>query len=250
MIPKKIHYCWFGKNKKPLLARKCIRSWKKYLKGFEIIEWNEENYDLSSAPLYVRQAYEAHKWAFVSDYVRLDVLNKYGGVYFDTDVELIKPIEDILSIGAFMACEIDGDDTLGVCIRVASGLGMATEANSELIHVILSTYDNDRFILSDGSFNLFTIVSRTTDILTKFGLKNSNLVQKVGDFSIYPAEYFCPIDMNTGNFYKTANTKAIHWFDASWMKSDSSNDLKRFIHTRIRKLFGNRYRKIRSFFLK
>lgn len=109
MIPKKIHYCWFGRKPLPESAKKCIASWKKFFHDYEIIEWNEDNYDVNKIP-YIQQAYEAKKYAFVSDYARFDVLYQYGGVYFDTDVEVIRPFEDILEKGAFMGCETDGAD--------------------------------------------------------------------------------------------------------------------------------------------
>ena len=107
MIPKTIHYCWFGGNPLPPLAVKCIKSWKKYCPDYEIIEWSEKNFDVSSAPLYVRQAYEAKKWAFVTDYVRLYAMTTCGGVYMDTDVELVKPIDTYLSHEAFSGFEDD-----------------------------------------------------------------------------------------------------------------------------------------------
>ena len=105
MIPKIIHYCWFGRNPKPKLAEKCIKSWKKYCPEYEIIEWNEDNYDLSSAPLYVRQAYEAKRWAFVTDYIRLQVIYENGGIYLDTDVELRKSLDPLLVHQAYFGFE-------------------------------------------------------------------------------------------------------------------------------------------------
>ena len=104
MIPKIIHYCWFGGNPLPELAIKCIESWKKYLPDYEIKEWNESNFDINCCA-YVREAYEAKKWAFVSDYARFWILYQHGGLYFDTDVELIKSIDDLIVKGAFMGCE-------------------------------------------------------------------------------------------------------------------------------------------------
>ena len=104
MIPKKIHYCWVGGNSKPPLVKKCIQSWKKYCPDYEIIEWNESNYDISKN-IYMKQAYEAKKWAFVTDYMRLDIIYEHGGIYLDTDVELIKNIDDLLSNEAFAGIE-------------------------------------------------------------------------------------------------------------------------------------------------
>ena len=107
MIPKTIHYVWFGRNPKPDLAVKCINSWKKYCPDYEIIEWNEDNFNLDEAPLYVRQAYEAKKWAFVSDYVRLWAMTEFGGIYMDTDVEVLKPLDRFLQNEAFSGFEDD-----------------------------------------------------------------------------------------------------------------------------------------------
>ena len=122
MIPKKIHYCWFGRNPLPESAKKCIASWRKYFPDYEIIEWNEDNYDVNKIP-YTQQAYAAKKYAFVSDYARFDILYQHGGIYFDTDVEVIKSFDDVLEHGAFMGCEIDGSSRSG--IAVAPGLGIA-----------------------------------------------------------------------------------------------------------------------------
>ena len=105
MIPKIIHYCWFGYGPKPKLAEKCIRSWKKYCPDYQIIEWNENNFDISACPLYVRQAYEARKWAFVTDYVRLKVIYENGGIYMDTDVELKKNLDNLLPYNAYFGFE-------------------------------------------------------------------------------------------------------------------------------------------------
>ena len=105
MIPKTIHYCWFGRNPKPRLVEKCIKSWKKHCPGYEIIEWNENNFDVFTCPLYVRQAYEAKKWAFVSDVARIYALKEHGGIYFDTDIVMVQDIDDLLENDAFVGFE-------------------------------------------------------------------------------------------------------------------------------------------------
>ena len=225
MIPKTIHYCWFGRNPKPKLAEKCIKSWKKYCPDYEIIEWNEDNYDISAAPLYVRQAYEAKKWAFVTDYVRFDILYQYGGLYFDTDVEIIKPIDDILSRGAFMGCEKNSDYTNGA-VGVAPGLGIAANPGLGIYREILDSYSEDSFINEDGSYNYKTIVERTTKILVKHGLKSEPRIQNVDGINVYPTDYFCPIDFRTGQMQKTKNTRAIHWFSASWHDEETKRKMK------------------------
>jgi len=141
MIPKTIHYCWFGRNPKPKLAQKCIKSWKKYCPDYEIIEWNEDNFDIASAPLYVRQAYEAKKWAFVTDYVRLSAMTKFGGVYMDTDVEVVKPLDRFLNHDAVSGYESES------CIP--TGL-MACREGFPLFLEFLHYYDEASFYHEDS----------------------------------------------------------------------------------------------------
>lgn len=231
VIPKKIHYCWFGRNPKPKMAEKCIRSWKKYLKGYEIIEWNEDNYDISQKPHYVREAYENKKWAYVSDYARFDILFQYGGVYFDTDVEVIRDMSRLLEKGAFMGCEKDGlvsgaDEKSKGKKTVNPGLGIAVAPGLGIYKEILDSYQEDRFILEDGSFNYKTIVTRTTDILIGHGLKNICEIQNVGGITIYPTEYFCPKSFEDGIIRKTSNTYSIHHFDSSWYTEEQQQRKK------------------------
>lgn len=212
MIPKSIHYCWFGRNPKPKLAKKCIKSWKKYCPDYEIIEWNEDNFDISSAPLYVRQAYEAKKWAFVSDYVRLHAMVKYGGVYMDTDVELLKPIDNFLHHHAFSGFEDD--------IHVPTGI-MGCEKNYTLFRKFLQHYDNECFLLPSGEYNMLTNVFIITSTLQKSGLIPNNSYQEIDGFALYPKDYFCPYENNEGRLKITHNTVAIHWFTGSWLPSDA-----------------------------
>ena len=222
MIPKIIHYCWFGRNPLPESAVKCIVSWKKYCPEYIIKQWNEDNFDISSAPLYVRQAYEAHKWAFVSDYVRFWILYRFGGLYFDVDCELIKPLNDLIENGPFMGCEFDGvsfsdsDSPAAADIQVAPGLGLAAIPYMELYKEILKFYETAVFINGDGTLNLETVVKYTTDVLMSHGLKNVKGIQQVGEITVYPKEYLCPMDSLTGNLCITENTYSIHWFAASW----------------------------------
>lgn len=154
MIPKIIHYCWFGRNPLPESALKCIASWRKFFPDYEIVEWNEDNFDVNAIP-YTAQAYAAKKYAFVSDYARLKILYDHGGLYFDTDVEVIKPFDDILAGGAFMGCEL----TAAQGCAVNPGLGLGVSAGSGLYNVLLDKYASLSFILEDGSLNLTTIVS-------------------------------------------------------------------------------------------
>ena len=214
MIPKIIHYCWFGHNPLPPLAIKCINSWKKYMPDYEIKEWNEDNFDVNIIP-YTQEAYQAKKYAFVSDYARFWILYKYGGIYFDTDVEVIKSLDDIIARGPFMGCEKDGA-TGGGTLAVAPGLGLGVNPGLGLYKEILDIYAALRFNLPDGSLNLKTVVQYTTDVLRKHGLEDVNQVMEVSGIWIYPKEYFCPIDYETGICHITEHTYTIHYFSASW----------------------------------
>ena len=133
MIPKTIHYCWFGKNPLPEIAVKCINSWKNFFPDYEIKEWNEDNFDLTSCD-YCKEAYAVKKWAFVSDYARFKILYEYGGIYFDTDVEVIKNMEDIIKKGAFI-----GRERIADTFPVNAGLGLASEARMPIIKEILTS---------------------------------------------------------------------------------------------------------------
>ena len=210
MIPKIIHYCWFGKGPLPPLAEKCISSWKKYLPDYKINRWDETNYDVHSIQ-YISEAYNAHKYAFVSDYARFDIIYKYGGLYFDTDVELIAGIDDIIIDGPFLGFE---KSSMGV----NSGLGFSGEAGEPLLREILDSYLNSSFINDNGSHNLETVVDRVTKILVRKGLQIVDTKQSVGGVTIYPSDYFCPKDIKTGKLTITGNTRSIHHFDGSWIE--------------------------------
>ena len=207
MIPKIIHYCWFGGNPLPELAVKCIDSWKKFLPDYEIKEWNESNYDVRKIP-YIAQAYDAKKYAFVSDYARFDILYQYGGIYFDTDVEVIKPLDEILRRGAFAGVECAG--------ALNAGLGIASPAASDIYKEILKSYEISEFLYKNGSMNLTTVVDRVSEIFAKHGFIATNEIQNISDVTIYPAEYFCPIDPKTGILNITDNTYTIHHYAATW----------------------------------
>lgn len=222
MIPKKIHYCWFGGNPLPDSAKRYIETWKKYCPNYEIIEWNENNFDIAQNQ-YCKEAYEAKKWAFVSDYARFWILYKYGGIYFDTDVEVIKPLDDIVAKGPFMGCERDGVKNKAAAIAdafvlgVNPGLGLGVNPGHELYKEILDLYDTLHFKNKDGSFNLKTVVEYTTEILLKYGLKDINQIQCCACIYIYPTEYFCPQNIDTGVLKITENTYTIHHFEGTWL---------------------------------
>jgi len=211
MIPKIIHYCWFGCNSLPYLAQKCIASWKKYFPDYEIKEWNESNYDVNKIP-YTSEAYKAKKYAFVSDYARFDVLHQFGGIYFDTDVEVIKSFEDIIKNGSFMGFELAKNTRS----EVNTGLGMGVTAGFSIVYQILEFYATLHFVNSDGSYNVKTVVEYVTEILKKYGLENDDRIQQFDDLTIYPTEYFSPKNFWTGIVKITKNTHSIHHYDSSW----------------------------------
>lgn len=220
MIPHVIHYCWFGHNPLPPLAVKCIESWKKFLPDYEIKEWNEDNFDVNIIP-YTAEAYVAKKYAFVSDYARFWILYKYGGLYFDTDVEVIKSLDDIIARGPFMGCESDvksGGITMGVApgLWVNPGLGLGVSPGLGLYKKMLDLYSTLSFRNGDGTNNMKTIVHYTTEMLVQEGLQNVQGIQNVGGMYIYPSEYFCPIHIVTKRLHITSNTRTIHHYAASW----------------------------------
>lgn len=216
MIPKKIHYCWFGRNQLPKSAQKCIASWRKYLPDYEIIEWNEDNFEVNSIS-YTRQAYEAKKYAFVSDYARFKILYEHGGIYFDTDVEVIRPMEDIIAQGPFMGFEVNPcpNRPYGA---VAPGLCLGAIPNMDLYKSILDYYAGLNFKNADSTYNITdAVVNITTRELIKVGLKDIKGIQRVSSITIYPADYFNPFDDAIGKLKLTSNTYTVHWFSKTWM---------------------------------
>ncbi|MBD8003436.1 glycosyltransferase family 32 protein [Phocaeicola faecium] len=213
MIPKIIHYCWFGGNPLPQFAIKCIESWRKYFPNYEIKEWNERNFDVNIIP-YTRDAYLAKKYAFVSDYARFWILYHYGGIYFDTDVEVIRSMNDLLDKGGFMGCEIDKGDNYSV----APGLGIASEAHHPLYYNILEKYKHLPFFLEENRINPYAVVRITTDALFEAGLLPQPKIQTIQNITIYPADFFNPWNDVLGKMNKTSNTRSIHWYSKTWMK--------------------------------
>lgn len=226
MIPKIIHYCWFGGNPLPELASRCIQSWKKYLPDYEIIEWNESNYDYESCE-YIKEAYAAKKWAFVSDYARFDILYRYGGLYFDTDVEVISSLDDLIERGPFMGCEpVFWNQVYTEKMYVAPGLGLAALSQNKLYEKIIEHYHKSHFICADGSYNKTTVVTRTSDLLAGDGFDaNKCNIQYIDGTYIYPPDYFCPMSYKTGKITITDNTRSIHHYMASW-KTDEEVAMK------------------------
>lgn len=222
MIPKIIHYCWFGRGPKPALAEKCIASWRKYLPDYEIKEWNEDNFDVNGIP-YASEAYRAHKYAFVSDYARFWILYNYGGLYFDTDVELIKSLDDMVYCGNFMCVEDNGLDHSQKTrplnhkeFLVNPGLGLGAEPHLPIYKEMLENYRQSHFILPNGRMNNDNVVSRMSRILYAHGMRIMDKIQVVNSIYIYPKDWMCPIRITDGKIRITANTVSIHHYAASW----------------------------------
>lgn len=221
MIPKTIHYCWFGNKPLPTFAKKCIDSWKKYLPEYNIQEWNENNFDVNIIP-YTKEAYKAKKYAFVSDYARLWILYHYGGIYFDTDVEVIKPMNDIILKGSFMGLEYNKG------YLVNPGLGIAAIPKLSLLKELLDIYNCLHF----EQLNPMTIVTLTTKTLETYGLSKANKIQQIANIWIYPTDYFAPKDLKTKSLKITSNTCSIHHYDASWITLPIRTKFVRFIFGR------------------
>lgn len=215
MIPKIIHYCWFGGNPLPKSALKCINSWKKFLPDYEIREWNESNFDVNMMA-FTREAYKAKKYAFVSDVARFYVLYHEGGLYFDTDVEVVAPMQDIIERGAFMGIEVPAEEGKTYPM-VAPGLGLGVEAKHPFYETVLKHYEESHFADENGVMIPGTVVSHNTDILKLKGLRKTNEIQQVDGIWIYPQDYFNPFNDATGVLNKTKNTRSIHWYSKTWI---------------------------------
>lgn len=231
-IPKVIHYCWFGRGDMPKLAEKCLKSWKKFCPDYEIVCWNEDNFDINENR-YAREAYDAKKWAFVSDYVRLKVLYENGGIYLDTDVELIKPLDKLIEDGGFM-----GFDDSGI---VSTGLGFACEKGNELVGRLLKDYKDISFILPDGSCDITPCPDRNTKTLIELGMDLENKNQIFMGIKMLPEDYLCPVKYYTGKKEITKNTYSIHHFCASWTSATAKRTTfaKRILGVKLyNKLYG------------
>lgn len=206
MIPKTIHYCWFGKKPKPRLAEKCIASWKKHCPDYKIIEWNEDNFDIEEYP-YAIYCLKNQKYAFLSDFVRLIVVSDQGGLYFDTDVEVIKNMDDLLKYEAFFGFENNE--------YIASGLGFGAEKDQITVLKMLNEYNGLQ--KEDGTFEFKGCPRLNTAALVKLGLQQNGEEQEVVGAHIFPSDYFNPYEDATGLLKVTENTHSIHWYAKSWM---------------------------------
>ena len=207
MIPKIIHYCWFGRGEMPELAKKCIESWKNVLPEYEIKEWNEDNFNID-AFLYAREAYDNHKFAFVSDVVRLYALYTVGGIYMDTDVEVLKPFDSFLHHKAF-----SGYETVKM---ISTGI-IGSEKGGKWVKHNLDYYIDKHFVNDDGSFNIVTNVTTITNYMKSIGLNQDNSYQDFpGLITVYPKDFFSPKSQDDGKIYLTENTVTIHHYAQSW----------------------------------
>lgn len=210
-IPKVIHYCWFGHNAKTEIIEKCINSWKEKCPDYEIKEWNESNFNVQIND-YVKEAYELKKWAFVTDYVRLYVIYNYGGIYLDTDVELLKNLDSLIEkYEAFYSCENEK--------YIATGLGFGSYAGNDVIKNMMEEYHDIHFKNSDGTLNLMACPIRNTNnfrLYTNIDYDFDGVVN-FGKSVILPSEYFCPLNYETGQINMTENTYAIHHYAGTWL---------------------------------
>ncbi len=230
MIPKVIHYCWFGGKELPQSARKYIESWETFLPEYEIKRWDESNFNVNIIP-YTEEAYARKKYAFVSDYARFWIIYTYGGIYFDTDVEVVSKLDDIVCQGDFFGVESQDDHK----ISVAPGLGFGAEAGNAMIKDLLELYKTFHFISKDGNLCMKNVVETTTEYLILRGLRNTDEIQECCGFRIYPKDFFCPIDYDTRNLSMTANTRTIHHYAESWVPRSAR--LKNWLS----RVFGRRF---------
>ena len=229
-IPKVIHYAWFGKGKKSDLANKCINSWRKHLPDYEIIEWNEDNFDLDKYP-YAREAYENKKYAYVSDVVRLHVLYEYGGLYMDTDVEVLKSLDCFLFHEGFSGFQSLNEIPTGI---------MASKKGNKWVDDQLDYYRKNHFDLNSVDQKQITNVELITGISLKLHnliLNNEYQILKYG-MAMYPMEYFCAKWADSGKICKTNNTYTIHHFAGSWAPKSAKRHKK--IYRIVCKIIGEK----------
>lgn len=208
-IPKKIHYCWFGGKEKPQEVMDYIATWRKFCPDYEIKEWNESNFDVQSCR-YVAEAYAHKKWAFVSDVARIAALYHEGGIYLDTDVEVLCSLDSLLENKGFLGFE--GERWIATNI-------IGAQAGHPVLYQFLQDYLTRRFVMADGSLDMTTNVAELTKLLqSNYGLNLNGQEQNVAGFHIYPTDYFSPYDYIQGRLKKTDNTYTIHWYSQTWTK--------------------------------
>lgn len=210
MIPRKIHYCWFGRGEMPQLAKECIATWHKYMPDWEYKLWNEENFEIEALP-YTKEAYAAGKMAFVSDVARLKALHDEGGIYLDTDVEVFRSLDSLLQYKAFAGFEGSKHKPIGTCV-------MASEAGGEWVVEMLEAYQDRHFLNADGTPDLTTNVQFITSIMAQNGFHQDGTEQDYKDLHVFPVDYFSPRH-TTGEYFRTENTYCEHKGLGSWSDS-------------------------------
>lgn len=230
-IPKIIHYCWVGGKPKPQSVLYCIESWKRCCPDYEIREWNESNYDFTKNE-YMRQAYEAKKWGFVPDYARLDIIYEYGGIYLDTDVEMLRSPDELLGQDGFMGFENTGDGEY----FVNCGHGFGAVPHHEVIRKARDLYNVLSFLNEDGTPNLLASPHFTTQSLQEFGLVQENRDQQLPGMTVYASDVLCPKSFRTGKIKKTSRTISIHHFTASWVDEKIKEEMAH--QQKIRNILG------------
>lgn len=229
MIPKVIHYCWFGRNPKPELVQKCMASWKKHCPEYEIKEWNEDNFDVNACD-YIKEAYENKKWAFVSDYARLYVIYHEGGIYLDTDIELIKSLDGLLKHKAYFGYENKKD--------VNTGVGFGAEKNNPVVEQILLDYHGCHFLKEDGKFDVTPCPVRNSDVLRKLGFElNGDTAEQEG-IAFLSAEWLSPMDYESGITQITEKTVSIHHYSGAWMSKEELMIID--IERKLKKIIGKK----------
>lgn len=234
MIPKKIHYCWFGRGEKSKLYKECIESWKKYYPDFEIIEWNEDNFDINCNH-YVKEAYDNKKYAFVSDFARLKILYEHGGIYFDTDVEVLKRIPDKILKTGYFAKEQSSE--------IQTGLGFAVHPKNKVVKYMMDDYKKIHFI-KKGVMDIEPCPKRNTRSLLKRGYiidENNSFLE---DVPIFEREYFCGYDIFNNHYIISDKTYTVHHYSGSWLSKNEQ--VKAKIRKKISKIIGkSNYEKLR-----
>ena len=217
MIPKIIHYCWFGRGEMPKLMKKCLKSWKKYCPDWEIVRWDEDSFDVNST-LWTKQAYETKKYAFVADYVRIKALAEQGGVYLDTDQELIKPLKPFLRHNCFVGFMDKTNISAGVIGAVAE---------HPMMQQMLKYYDGRPFLKEDGSIDIKPNTNWMTDVLLERGLQLDDSFQQIGDVAVYPQTYFCPTSCISPENLKSRDTVALHHWAMTWRTEKAKKNFAR-----------------------
>lgn len=207
MIPKIIHYCWFGRGKMPEQAEHCLASWRKFLPDYELKLWNEDSFDVNRLR-FTRQAYERRKFAFVTDYVRLYALKSFGGIYMDTDVEVLRSLDDLLGLPGFTGFESN-------CL-LPTGL-LASRKGAPWLDMLMSYYDGKPFVRWYGRLNDTPNTLIISKIFRRRGIRLDNTYQVYdGELHFFPKDYFCPKTYETGQLELTENSYCIHHFAGSW----------------------------------